>query len=213
MVGNRLRTAEQASGTRTDGTVSRHETGPIVGRFRVHLFCLGGRSQLRYNSEMDWFIAFWPLWVLLILVVAAMTLLRMYAGRGRLPYDKRPRLVTKAELRFYKSLVKAVQDDWSIFVMVRIADILTVPKDTPKRRTWVNKILAKHIDFVLCDSSTLEPVVAIELDDRSHERKDRQERDEFVDHAFESAQLPLVRFPVRSSYRAREIREIIDDAL
>jgi len=97
--------------------------------------------------------------------------------------------------------------------MVRIADILVVTKDTPKRRTWLNKILAKHIDFVLCDPGSLEVKVAIELDDSSHQRKDRQERDEFVDHAFESADLPLVRFPVKSSYHSREIREIINDAL
>lgn len=155
----------------------------------------------------------WPLWTLLVLVAALLALLRMYAGRGKLPYDKRPRLVTKAELRFYKSLVKAVQDDWAVFAMVRIADILVVPKETPKRRVWLNKILAKHIDFVLCDPSSLEPQVAIELDDSSHQRKDRQERDEFVDHAFESAGLPIVRFPVRSSYQAREIREIIDRAI
>lgn len=160
---------------------------------------------------MDWIIDFWPFWALLALVVSVVVLLRMYAGKGRLPYNKRPRLVTKAELRFYRSLIKAVQDDWSVFAMVRIADILVVPKETPKRRSWVNKILAKHIDFVLCDPSSLEPIVAIELDDRSHQRKDRQERDEFVDHAFESAGLPLLRFPVRQSYHAREIREFIDE--
>ena len=162
---------------------------------------------------MDWIIGLWPLWTLAILIIALIALLRAFAGRDKLPYDKRPRLVTKAELRFYKSLVKAVQDDWAVFAMVRIADILVVPKGTNKRRTWLNKILAKHIDFVLCDLSSLEPQVAIELDDSSHQRKDRQARDEFVDHAFESAGLPLVRFPVRASYHAREIREIINESL
>ena len=81
-----------------------------------------------YNPAMEWFVGMWPLWTLLILVAALVALLRMYAGRGKLPYDKRPRLVTKAELRFYKSLIKAVQDDWTVFAMVRIADILVVPK-------------------------------------------------------------------------------------
>ena len=157
-------------------------------------------------------ISLWPLWAFLTLLLAIIVLMRIWAGSGKLPYEKRPRLVTKAELRFYKSLQKAVQDDWEIFAMVRIADILVVKKDTPKRRTWLNKILAKHIDFVLCDPGSLEVQVAIELDDSSHQRKDRQERDEFVDHAFESANLPLVRFPVKSSYHSREIREIIDKA-
>ncbi len=161
----------------------------------------------------DILLGLWPLFAFGLLFVAAILLLRMWSGKGKLPYEKRPRLVTKAELRFYKSLYKAVQDDWAIFAMVRIADILTVPKTVPKRKTWVNKILAKHIDFVLVDPGSLEPKLAIELDDSSHQRKDRQERDEFVDHAFESAGLPLLRFPVRSSYHAREIREIIEAAI
>ncbi len=168
---------------------------------------------IHYNWAMDWIIGLWPLWTLLLLFGALTALVRLYSGRGRLPYNKRPRLVTKAELRFYKSLTKAVQDDWTIFAMVRIADLLVVPKEAPKRRVWLNKILAKHIDFVLCDPTSLEPLVAIELDDSSHQRKDRQERDEFVDHAFESAGMPIVRFPVRSSYHAREIREIINRAI
>ncbi len=185
-----------------------------VSWFREYRVGIGAWPIGSYNFDMiDLVIALWPLWAFLTLLLAIIFLTRMWAGSGKLPYEKRPRLVTKAELRFYKSLMKAVQDDWEIFAMVRIADILVVKKDTPKRRTWLNKILAKHIDFVLCDPGSLEVRVAIELDDSSHQRKDRQERDEFVDHAFESAGLPLIRFPVKSSYHSREIREIIDKAV
>ena len=55
--------------------------------------------------------------------------------------------------------------------------------------------------------------MAIELDDVSHERPERIERDKFVNRAFESADMPLLRIPVEPSYRAREIRELIEDAL
>lgn len=156
-------------------------------------------------------IGFWPIWVVAAMVIAVIVLLRMYSRTTGLPYRKRGRLVTKAELRFYKSLQKAVQDDWQIFAMVRIADLLRVHDGIKNRRSWINKILAKHIDFVLCDPGSLEPICCIELDDSSHQRKDRIERDEFVDAAFESAGLPLLRIPVRSSYHSREIRELIDD--
>jgi hypothetical protein len=159
-------------------------------------------------------IGFWPFWVVLAVAVAAIMLLRMYAGGDkRLPYQPRERLVTKAELRFYKSLRKAVLDDWEIFVMVRIADILRVEPGVKNRRGWLNKILAKHIDFVLCNPNSLEIVMGIELDDNTHQRADRIERDQFVDHAFESAGIPLLRVPVRANYQAREVRELIDGLL
>jgi very-short-patch-repair endonuclease len=159
------------------------------------------------------FIAFWPFWVGLMVVVAIILLARMYGGSTRLPYVARPALVTKSELRFYKSLQKAVQDDFEIFGMVRIADLLRVEPDAQNKRKWLNKILAKHIDFVLCDPGSLQPRVCIELDDPSHNRPDRIERDIFVNQAFDSAGLPLLRIPTQPSYRAREIRELIEDVL
>ena len=163
---------------------------------------------------MDVLIGFWPFWVGLVMVVAFFGLMRMYAGSGKLlPYVKRERIVTKAELRFYKALQKAVQDDWTIFAMVRIADLLRVDEGVKNRRPWVSKIMAKHIDFVLCDPGNLEPVLCIELDDSSHQREDRRKRDEFVDDAMDSAGLPIMRIPVRSSYKAREIRDLIDEIL
>ena len=159
-------------------------------------------------------IGFWPFWVGLAMVIAVFVLLKMYApGGNKMPYYTRDRLVTKAELRFYKTLVKSVQDDFEIFVMVRIADILRVDPNVKNKRSWINKILAKHCDFVLCDPGDLRPVLGIELDDSSHQRADRIERDRFVDDAFESAKLPLLRIPVRSKYQSREIRELIDEKL
>jgi very-short-patch-repair endonuclease len=82
-----------------------------------------------------------------------------------------------------------------------------------QRRKWLGKILAKHVDFVLCDPESLAPLLAIELDDASHDRPERKERDEFVDHAFESAGLPLLRIRNGSSYDPAALRQLIDDSL
>lgn len=159
---------------------------------------------------MDFFFYYWPVFVIAGMFFAVIVLMRLYSQPDSLPYRARGKLVTKAELRFYRSLYKAVQDDFEIFAMVRIADLLRVEQGTKNYRKWLNKILAKHIDFVLCDPGSLEPKVCIELDDRSHERPERIERDKFVDLAFESAGLPLIRVEVKKSYPPRELRELID---
>ncbi len=158
-------------------------------------------------------IDYWPFWVGLAVFTAIMMLLRMYAVPPPMPYYKRKSLVTKSELRFFKALQKAVLDEWEIFAMVRIADLIQVQKGNPQGRKWLNKILAKHIDFVLCDPMSLEPVLAIELDDASHQRADRIERDEFVNDAMEAADLPLLRIPVEDGYSAREVKDLIDEIL
>ena len=136
------------------------------------------------------------------------TLLRASARQG-LPYSRRGHLVTRNELKFFRALKHAVKDRWHIMAMVRIADLLQVRSGTPKSISWFNRIACKHVDFVLCDPDSLEPRLAIELDDDSHRRPDRQRRDDFVDLAFSSAKLPLVRFSTVSDYDVDSIRSTV----
>ncbi|MGI9496666.1 MAG: DUF2726 domain-containing protein [Mariniblastus sp.] len=165
------------------------------------------------ETVIESLITWWPFWLGLAILVALVLLMQIWALPRNLPYLARGQLVTKSELKFYKSLSKAVQDDFQIFAMVRIADLLRVEKNNKHRRKWLNKILAKHIDFVLCDPGSLKPLVCIELDDISHQRPERVERDKFVNLAFKSAQLPLLRIPTQPEYRSREIRELIESVL
>ena len=97
--------------------------------------------------------------------------------------------------------------------MVRIADLLRVEKNAKNKRAWINKILAKHIDFVLCERDSLQPLLCIELDDSSHQRPERIERDKFVDAAFDAAKLPLIRIPVSDTYPLSELRNVIRELI
>ena len=155
----------------------------------------------------------WP-----VVLFAAMTLvivvLAMFSLReGPLPYERRGILLTPAEIAFLRSLQLAVRDDWLIFSMVRLADIIKVRPKTRKSQAWQNRIFGKHVDFVICDYETLEVKLAIELDDRSHRRPDRAERDRFVNVALSAAGLPLLRVKVEPKYETSVLRKDIDDAL
>lgn len=157
--------------------------------------------------------SFWPVILVAAMIYAGISLLQHLGGRTSTPYVARERLVTNPELRFFHVLREAVDEDWEIFAMVRIADILKVPRGIKKRRSWLNKILSKHIDFVLCDGESLEIVVGIELDDASHNRAHRIERDRFVNAAFEDAGIPLLRVKTQKDYDAGAIRKLIDKAI
>jgi hypothetical protein len=61
------------------------------------------------------------------------------------------------------------------------------------RQKALNKISAKHFDFLLCDKDDLSVACAIELDDGSHNFKRRQERDDFLKGLCEAAGFPLIR--------------------
>jgi len=162
---------------------------------------------------MEILLNYWPLLILALVVLAIVGLLQQMRVQPPRPYQRRGSLLTKAELRFLRALEICLQEQWRIFAMVRLADLLLVSDQIPARQSWQNKINGKHIDFVLCDPDDLTVVLAIELDDPSHHRPDRQERDRFVDQAFLSADLPLLRVPVQSAYDIQALREWIDQAI
>jgi hypothetical protein len=85
-----------------------------------------------------------------------------------------------------------------------LADIFFVARPN-ENRSYFGKISQKHLDFLVCDPITMKPVFSVELDDSSHQRNKRQERDEFIESVCEAAGLPLLRFPAQREYDSREI--------
>src|SRR5690554_700362 len=107
-----------------------------------------------------------------------------------LPYKLRDDFLSSAEFSFYKVLLMAIGDNYIICPKVSLADIFFVP-NRRENMTYVNKIARKHVDYLLCDKETMRPVMAIELNDQSHNRSSRKARDMFVHEVFKAAKLPL----------------------
>lgn len=124
-------------------------------------------------------------------------------------YQRRRHFLSAAERSFFGVLSQAAGDRATVLAKVRIADVIA-PRSGLKgadRQRAFNRISAKHFDFLLCDPATLEPLAAVELDDRSHRGKAAAKRDAIKDEACESAQLPLVRFTAKRGYALPEIKE------
>lgn len=152
-----------------------------------------------------------PAWpeALFLCVVAVIVLAVAVRRRGPdLPYVAANALLTPAERAFFVVLQRALADDYQLFAKVRLGDILQVARgiEGKRRSAAFGRISSKHADFVACDPRTFEVVGVIELDDRSHERADRRERDRFFDAAFAKAGIPVLRIPARRAYAAAELR-------
>ncbi|MHB0967289.1 MAG: DUF2726 domain-containing protein [Bellilinea sp.] len=87
---------------------------------------------------------------------------------------------------------------------VSLADVFFVVRPNENMSAY-NRINRKNVDFLICDPQTLKPKFAIELDDASHQRADREERDEIVNQVFEAADLPLIHIPFRNAYNSVEL--------
>jgi predicted RNA-binding Zn-ribbon protein involved in translation (DUF1610 family) len=124
----------------------------------------------------------------------------------RYPYFIRDDFLSAAELSFYLVLKLTVGEKALICPKVALGDLFWVKSSEPSEyRSLTNKIDRKHVDFLLCDPKTVRPLAGIELDDKSHHREARQQRDEFVGNVFAAAKLPLIRVPVKHAYAVSEL--------
>lgn len=123
-------------------------------------------------------------------------------------YFKKHSLLTPAEDNFYKVLEKIAQENsYIIQTKVRLEGLIGV--DFYAENWWGlrNRIKSREMDFVLCEKrdSSLNPVLIIELDDSSHQRADRIERDKNLNHVLEEAGLPILHISTAYSYNPNDL--------
>jgi len=133
-----------------------------------------------------------------------------------LGYRKKGPLFTPAERSFYGVLLQAIdRDKYQVFGKVRVADLIG-PQPSRNRSQWqkaFNAISAKHFDFVLCKADDLTPVAVIELDDKSHNEKHRQKRDELLKSICKQVELPMIQVPAKWAYKAEVVRMMLGKAI
>lgn len=125
-----------------------------------------------------------------------------------LPYGKCETLLSRGEAAFHGALAEAIGDQCLVMCKVRVADVMTCAKED-WRRGHGGAISQKHLDFVLCERVSTRVILAIELDDRSHEAEHRKRRDAFLNKALRSASVPLLRIRARSRYSPEIIRRLV----
>ena len=125
-------------------------------------------------------------------------------------YYKKDYVMTPTELTFYRKL-KEITDrlEQTIFPEVDLERIINVKSNNQANR---NRIKSRSIDFTIVNNKNCKIICCIELDDYTHNRNDRKQRDEFINELFESVGLKLFRIKV-GYYNMEEIEKDIKQIL
>lgn len=123
------------------------------------------------------------------------------------PYSLRPCILTPGERSFYTALLRIVPDSYSVFLKVRLGDLVNVTYGAKNRQESHARACSKSLDFVICDS-TLTPIVAIDLVEGTTDRSTLRTR-EFVGSVLEKASLALERIPLKPSYQESDLRALL----
>lgn len=151
-----------------------------------------------------------------IVLVIALAILKAFVERGeerekpKYRYTRKQFFLTRAEHECYDALIAAVGDQYHVFVQVHLPTIIDNKVKGQDWRAALAHINRKSVDFVLCDKAYISPKLAIELDDKSHERPDRQERDREVERILADAGVPLLRIENRGRFDPADLAQRIN---
>jgi hypothetical protein len=119
-------------------------------------------------------------------------------------FQKKP--LTAAEQAVYFRLVEALPDH-VVLAQVQVSQVVGIKKEKGFQ-TWFNKISRKSYDYLVC-AKDFTVVAAIELDDATHQRSDRQVADADKNTATAAAGYKLIRWQATNPPAVDAIREAL----
>lgn len=128
-------------------------------------------------------------------------------------YFAKSHIMTQRESEFFKQLNEMLGSKWYIIPQVHLSALLNHKVKGQNWNAAFKHINGKSVDYVLLSKETMKPVCAIELDDFSHYRDDRIERDMEVERIFSSAKIPLARLCKPEEMSRQEIVNAISQAV
>lgn len=156
----------------------------------------------------------------LILIILGFVLFTIFIShfksknsKAKYHYRRKQFFMTRAEHQCYKALLEAVGQEYFVFAQVHLPTILDHTIRGQNWRAARASIDRRSVDFVLCDKDYISPKLAIELDDKTHERPDRQKRDKFVEGILEYAGMPLLRLENHGRFEPEELKKHIQKFL
>lgn len=155
----------------------------------------------------------------IVLMVGAFALWKLFLEKyfdekkKEYTYRAKESFMTPAELEFFGILKFVVGEKYQIFAQVHLSTILDHKVAGQNWHGAFRHIDEKSIDFVLCDPINLKPLLAIELDDKSHDEEFRQLRDKEVERIFEKTSLSLLRVQNHGHFDKEEIAKQIFEKL
>ncbi len=133
--------------------------------------------------------------------------------KERFPYKRKDFLLNVSERKFFENLEKIIPDDYVVFPQIVLGSIVEVTASRKDFWKYRNKINRKIVDFVIFEKKHLKPILVIEYDGKTHERKDRQERDSFVDKVLESSGIMILHVKHQKSIDFEKIGDKIKNLL
>jgi len=112
-----------------------------------------------------------------------------------------------------KILNEIFSSKWFVVPQVHLSALLDYRVKGQNWNAAFRHINGKSVDFVLIGKESYKVICVIELDDSTHSRSDRMERDAEIERMFKGARIPLARIGRFESMTKSEVAKVVADAI
>lgn len=148
--------------------------------------------------------------LLMFFVIAGLILLLLkvfYRKKNRVKYFVKESLLTSTEIKYYNLLRSILGSEFLILPQINLASVI----DKEGGSNFRNELF-RNADFGVFDCN-YRPIFLVEINDNTHFRKDRRERDKKVNEICNSAGLPILTLWVKDGIDLAVIKKQIQKIL
>lgn len=133
--------------------------------------------------------------------------------KSQYKYYAKSYVMTSRENDCFKILNEIFSSKWFVVPQVHLSALLDYRVKGQNWNAAFRHINGKSVDFVLIGKESYKVICVIELDDSTHSKPDRIERDVEIERMFKEARIPLARISKFESMTKPEIAKVVTDAI
>ena len=150
------------------------------------------------SNDISGYVPFIALGAAVLLSLSVFIVLKLVSRKKKPSYRLKDALLTRTEIKYYNVLKTWFGEDYLVLPQINLASV--IEKDGSGYRTE----LFRNADFGIFDYN-FRPILLIEINDNTHLKADRMERDEKVAVICKKAHIPLVTFWTKDGFDERKI--------
>ena len=133
--------------------------------------------------------------------------------KSQYKYYAKSYVMTSRENECFKTLNEIFSSKWFVVPQVHLSALLDYRVKGQNWNAAFRHINGKSVDFVLIGKESYKVICVIELDDSTHSKPNRIERDVEIERMFKEARIPLARISKFESMTKSEIAKVVTYAI
>lgn len=133
--------------------------------------------------------------------------------KSQYKYYAKSYVMTSRENECFKILNEIFSSKWFVVPQVHLSALLDYRVKGQNWNAAFRHINGKSVDFVLIGKESYRVICAIELDDSTHNKPERKERDVEIERIFNQAKIPLARISKFEAMTKAELAKVITDVI